>query len=170
MTTDQETPETIRYTADVVAVTRESRPRRVLRRISGRFDTRRVLLIERGWPPHEGAWALPGGHVDDGEEYRQAGARELWEETGVRVDPEDLREVGIWGGPDRDPRGVYETHAYLAIVPVDTPIAAGDDATNARWWPLNSLPRKLAFDHADILFAARCLLDAIDDGAEGKTK
>lgn len=127
-------PEAIRYTADVVAMTPEGD----------------VLLIERGWPPHEGAWALPGGHVDRGETSRAAAARELAEETGVQVLAEDLREIGVFDRPDRDPRGRYVTTAYLAVVPAGTPIVAGDDARTARWWPASSLP-PLAFDHADIL-------------------
>ncbi|MFC9746366.1 NUDIX domain-containing protein [Streptomyces niveus] len=127
-----------RYTADVVAVTPDNQ----------------VLLIERDWPPHEGQWALPGGHLDPGEESREAAARELAEETGVLVDPEQLRYVGRWGQPGRDPRGPYTTDAYLAIVPAGTPIKAGTDARTARWWPLDSLPSPLAFDHSDILAKA----------------
>ncbi|MFK0290081.1 NUDIX domain-containing protein [Streptomyces sp. NPDC090442] len=130
-----ETFETIRYTADVVVV-----------------SAGRVLLIERGWDPYEGHWALPGGHVDPGETSRAAAARELAEETGVHVAAADLRQIGVWDQPDRDPRGRYVTAAYLAVVPAGTPIAAGDDARSARWWPLNDLP-PLAFDHADILRA-----------------
>ncbi|XED76610.1 NUDIX domain-containing protein (plasmid) [Streptomyces sp. QH1-20] len=127
-------PEAIRYTADVVAMTPDGD----------------VLLIERGWPPYEGAWALPGGHVDRGETSRAAAARELAEETGVQVLADDLREIGVFDGPYRDPRGRYVTTAYLVVVPAGTPIVAGDDARTARWWPASSLP-PLAFDHADIL-------------------
>lgn len=128
------TDEIIRYTADVVAIRPDSQ----------------VLLIERGWPPYEGKWALPGGHVDAGETSRAAAARELLEEADVRVDPDQLRQLGVWDAPDRDPRGRYVTVAYLALVADDTPIAAGDDARAARWWPLDHLP-PLAFDHAAIL-------------------
>ncbi|MFF7558243.1 NUDIX domain-containing protein [Streptomyces olivaceus] len=134
--TDTE-PETIRYTADVVALTPGGD----------------VLLIERDWPPHEGAWALPGGHVDVGETSRAAAARELDEETGVWVAAEDLRQIGVWDSPERDPRGRYVTVAYAAAVPEDTRITAGTDARTARWWPLAHLPEHLAFDHADILRA-----------------
>ncbi|GAA4706522.1 NUDIX domain-containing protein [Streptomyces youssoufiensis] len=141
--TEETTPETIRYTADVVA-------------ISGG----RVLLIERGWPPYEGMWALPGGHVDRGETGRQAAARELEEETGVPVDPAHLRQLGVWDQPERDPRGRYVTVAYLAHVPDDAVVAAGTDARDARWWPVNALPQRLAFDHADIIHAA---LDTQED-------
>ncbi|MFF6835219.1 NUDIX domain-containing protein [Streptomyces sp. NPDC012438] len=126
---------TIRYTADVIAVT----------------DDGRVLLIKRGWPPFENHWALPGGHVDDGESSRQAAVRELEEETGVRVAEDELRLAGVWDQPDRDPRGRYVTVTYLATVPATTQAIAGDDARDARWWPLTDLPARLAFDHADIL-------------------
>ncbi|MEV5594042.1 NUDIX hydrolase [Streptomyces sp. NPDC052496] len=113
-----------------------------------------VLLIERDWPPYEGQWALPGGHVDAGEHSRQAAARELAEETGLHVDARDLRPVGTWAEPGRDPRGRYATDAYLALVPAGTPVTAGDDARAARWFPLDGLP-PLAFDHADIIAAVR---------------
>lgn len=130
-------PENIRYTADVVAVTEDGR----------------VLLIKRDWDPYEGHWALPGGHVDHGETSLRAAVRELEEETGVRVTEDELRLVGVWDQPDRDPRGRYVTVTYLATVPADTQATAGDDARDTRWWPLTDLPKPLAFDHADILNA-----------------
>lgn len=148
--TDTETFETIRYTSDVVAVTRHRGLRSLLRRILRRTPYSHVLLIQRDWPPHKGEWALPGGHVDPEETSRAAGARELFEEVGVRVNPAHLQQIAAFDQTDRDPRGRYVTVAYLAIVPTDTPIAAGDDARTARWWPLNDLP-KLAFDHDEIL-------------------
>ncbi|MFF3967925.1 NUDIX domain-containing protein [Streptomyces griseorubiginosus] len=126
--------ETIRYTADLVVLTPNGN----------------VLLIERDWPPYEGAWALPGGHVDTGETSRAAAARELSEETGVQVAPDDLRRIDVWDAPERDPRGRYVAVAYLAVVPDDTQVVAGDDARRARWWPASDLP-PLAFDHADII-------------------
>ncbi|MYW69087.1 NUDIX domain-containing protein [Streptomyces sp. SID8379] len=128
------TEQVTRHTADVVTITRDGR----------------MLLIERGWPPFEGMWALPGGHVDPGESARAAAARELAEETGVVVAESELLELGVWNAPGRDPRGSYSTTAYLVFVPADTVATAGDDAAAARWWPISSLPA-LAFDHAAIV-------------------
>ena len=132
-----ETFETIRYTADVVVTTTDGY----------------VLLIERGWAPHKGQWALPGGHVDPGETSRSAAARELAEEAGVHAMAEELDQIGVFDRPGRDPRGRYVTVAYHLTVLPGTIVEAGDDATNAQWWPLNALPQ-LAFDHADIVSAA----------------
>lgn len=50
-------------------------------------DDGRVLMMRR---VDSGLWAFPGGHIEDGEAAREAAARETYEETGVRVDEEDL--------------------------------------------------------------------------------
>ena len=43
-----------------------------------------VLLVRRaGWDSYPGAWELPGGKADAGEEPRDALTRELFEETGL---------------------------------------------------------------------------------------
>jgi 8-oxo-dGTP diphosphatase len=133
-----DTPARPMFTVDVVAL-----------RYRGRLE---VLLIQRRNPPFEGRWALPGGFVDAGEAPEHAAARELQEETGVTG--LDLVPVGVFGQPGRDPRGWTVSAAYLAFAPADTRAAAGDDAADARWHPLADLP-PLAFDHADILAAAR---------------
>ncbi|MFE3502948.1 NUDIX domain-containing protein [Kitasatospora sp. NPDC059160] len=132
--------EAIRYTADVVCV-REG-------------DVPAVLMIRRRWAPHESLLALPGGHIDKGETSLDGAVRELAEETSVQVSPFDLGLVGVFDGPNRDPRGRYVSVAYLVTVPAGTEAVAGDDAAEVDWVPLADLPDELAFDHADIVSAA----------------
>jgi 8-oxo-dGTP pyrophosphatase MutT (NUDIX family) len=57
-------------------------------------DEGRVLLLH-GWDPHrpdEPYWFTVGGAADPGESLRDAGARELYEETRISVDPAQLGE------------------------------------------------------------------------------
>jgi 8-oxo-dGTP pyrophosphatase MutT (NUDIX family) len=53
----------------------------------------RLLLQERDEHPviDPEKWGLPGGHVEDGEEFEPAAYRELEEETGIRLTPGELR-------------------------------------------------------------------------------
>ncbi len=111
-----------------------------------------VLLIQRGHPPFEGRWALPGGFVEENEPLLHAAQRELHEETGLEGIA--LRQFAAFGDPGRDPRGWMVSVVYWAWLGTTTlPVTAGDDAAAARWWPLEALP-PLAFDHADILATA----------------
>ena len=58
-------------------------------------DRGRVLLIEHGDGAGHltGSWGIPAGAIDAGETQRAAAARELAEETGLRVDAHELIEL-----------------------------------------------------------------------------
>ncbi|SKA74580.1 8-oxo-dGTP diphosphatase [Paucidesulfovibrio gracilis DSM 16080] len=105
-----------------------------------------VVLVERANPPH--GWALPGGFVDYGESAEHAAVREAREETGLDVTLLGL--VGVYSDPDRDPRHHTMSVVYTALAEAPERLQAGDDAAQARAWPLHDLP-ELAFDHARIL-------------------
>src|SRR5262249_50251917 len=49
-----------------------------------------LLVVRRGIEPGRGKLALPGGFIDVGETWQQAGAREVFEETGLRIDPGEI--------------------------------------------------------------------------------
>ena len=64
-----------------------------------------VLLIRRGNEPFRDCWAFPGGFMEMDETIEHCAVRELMEETGIAVAESDLRLVGIFSAPKRDPRG-----------------------------------------------------------------
>lgn len=126
-------------TVDIAIITIEANPQ--------------VLLIRRKHEPFVGAWALPGGFVDENERLADAARRELVEETGVK--DIDLEQLHTFGDPGRDPRGWTVTVVYLArVLPLSLKVQAADDAADAKWFRLDDLPT-LAFDHAKILERAR---------------
>ena len=129
---------------------------------SGKLE---LLLIERRDPPFAGSWALPGGFVDvldegsQGEDLIEAAARELEEETGLiaQRDGVYLEQLYTFGTPGRDPRGRVVSVVYFALVNRDlrARVVAGDDASDAEWYDLQTLADghgpKLAFDHQQIV-------------------
>ena len=125
-----------------------------------RDDGRYLLLIRRAIEPFTGAWALPGGHVEPGETVEAAATRELAEETGLAVSDPTL--VGVFSTPGRDPRGWVVSVAYRALLTFEQAqaAAAGDDAAAVGLFPLDGLPNRLAFDHAQIIEVALAALAA----------
>jgi len=97
-------------------------------------DGPRVLLVERGRPPQQGRWTLPGGRVEPGERLVSAVAREVLEETDLVVEVGALLEVvEIIEAPYH-----YVILDY-ACVPRGGALAPGDDATNAAFVPVAEL-------------------------------
>ena len=114
-----------------------------------------ILLIERGHPPCQGQWALPGGFVDIGENEspQHAAHRELHEETGLQN--VELHLITARANATRDPRGYTTTMIYAGRIEESQAIAqtsAGDDAAKAQWFAMDQLP-DLAFDHEEIVTA-----------------
>ncbi len=106
-----------------------------------------VLLVRRRRAPFRGRLALPGGFVEYEETVEAAMAREIREETGLKGRPRGI--LGVYSGPDRDPRHPTTTIVFAMTGRAGRP-RAGDDAADARWVPL-SAARGLAFDHDLIL-------------------
>ena len=111
------------------------------------LDAQERVLLFRGVDPESperGTWWLtPGGGLDPGETPAQGAARELFEETGLRVDPADL------GAPvhERVAEFVFDGRAYrqseqffLARVDAHDVDTAGFTALEVaamlehRWW------------------------------------
>lgn len=113
---------------------------------------RGIALVKRRFPPL--GWALPGGFVDYGETIEHAARREANEETGLDATLGDL--VGVYSDPSRDERAHTISVVYAARCGNPDAIRGGDDAAEARFFPLDALP-ELAFDHAAIVkdFAGR---------------
>lgn len=119
-----------------------------------------VLLVQRGGYPYKGMWALPGGFKNPDETLDQAAARELMEETGVTELEGHLEQLKTYGDPGRDPRMPVVSVAYVGMMPEASipSLAAGSDASAARFWPVGDVlggtegdQPPLAFDHEDIL-------------------
>ena len=103
-------------------------------------------------------WAIPGGFVDESEPLEHAARRELAEETGLLL-ASPLLPVGTFGDPGRDPRGWTVSAAFAADVGETPPrVSGGDDAVDATWFGVDDVP-PLAFDHDQIVTAARVRLE-----------
>ena len=63
-----------------------------------------------------GFYAFPGGQLDPSEDDRVCAARELLEETGVRVDPASLIDIGRWVTPAFAPRR-FDTRFFMTRCP-----------------------------------------------------
>lgn len=113
-----------------------------------------VVLIQRGNEPFEGAWALPGGFVEVDEDLPVAAVRELQEETGIELHPSQIRQVGVYGDPHRDPRLRVVDVLYVASLPEAPAPVGGSDAAHSQLIPVRTALADgfdLAFDHPIVL-------------------
>jgi len=108
---------------------------------------RKVLLVKRKFEPYRGLWVIPSGFVEYNEDVRATAVRELEEETGLKVELTGLHAVESCFD---DPRGNTILILYRGVV-VDGELIAGDDALDAGFFELDSLP-EIAFEaHRKVL-------------------
>jgi 8-oxo-dGTP diphosphatase len=102
---------------------------------------------------YPGCHCIPGGEVEGDELAREAAARELGEETGLKIDPAAFDLADILDSPGRDPRGNVVSAAYVVVLAVpELPAVTGaDDLDSAAWHPVANVWNgglEMAFDHA----------------------
>ena len=103
-------------------------------------SSRRILLVKRGRAPSKGLWCLPSGFAEAGESIEEAALRELKEETGIKGKIIKLLDV------DSYKSRFYGDLLFLTFIVEQSggKLCAGDDCSQARFWPVNKLP-PLAF-------------------------
>ena len=104
------------------------------------IDDNGLLLVKRAQEPGAGEWALPGGFIETGETWQEAGAREVLEETGFAIDPAAIRLFDTRSAPDGTLLvfGLAPPHSS-AILPAFKPSSETSAVTTAGG------PRELAF-------------------------
>jgi 8-oxo-dGTP pyrophosphatase MutT (NUDIX family) len=115
------------------------------------IDARDRILLFHGFDPARpahGYWFTPGGGLDDGETTAQGAARELFEETGLRLAPAGLGAV-VWREVTEFPfdgcRYRQEQEFFLVRIGTWQVDTAGfeeverNSVDDHRWWTVDEL-------------------------------
>jgi len=112
------------------------------------FRGETVLLVRRSQPPRVGDWCLPGGFLELEELPAQGALRELLEETGLEGSAPDL--LGLEISPNALYGEVLLAGYEARISPFAQPVA-GDDSSEAAFFPLSDHPELAFASHQRIL-------------------
>lgn len=129
-----------------------------------------ILLVRRKREPFKGMLSLPGGFLRPlVESLPECAARELHEESGLQVSPQNLVPLSIRSNPNRDTRGHVIDQSYLAVLNGEqedywlSRLHANDDAAEVVVLPLKeALLADLAADHKLIVQEAARLVQPKD--------
>lgn len=72
-------------------------------------DKKRILMVQQHHPERD-VWMVPGGSIEEGENSVDAGIREVFEETGVKIEMKGL----LWHVEETGDRGQRFVNFHLA--------------------------------------------------------
>ncbi|MGW0898510.1 nucleotide triphosphate diphosphatase NUDT15 [Streptomyces goshikiensis] len=111
----------------------------------------RILLGQA----HDGRWELPGGKVDPGEGFEQAAARELAEETDLRVAPEAVEVFTVQLAPGSNTVTRLTAGAVTHAAEGRPAVTEPDKIARWEWFGPAGLPPELYAPSAAVLRAWR---------------
>ena len=113
-----------------------------------------VLLIRH---KNGGHWGFPKGHVEDRETEEETARREIWEETGLEVEPEGL--IGVYTDYYDEYPGGDKAQAILfffALKVVGGTLSEGDsEILELKWFAPEHIPPLVNCQHEDAWRDAR---------------
>ncbi|WIX32316.1 NUDIX hydrolase [Salinicola sp. JS01] len=117
----------------------------------------RIALCQRGIPPGVGRWTLPAGFMEHGESVEEAAAREVMEETGMRV--EIRSPYSIFSVPPTNE--IYLIYRATLVVQETEP---GPESLQVQWFGADDLPWQEIFYPA----IGQILTRYFDEGLTGR--
>ena len=112
-------------------------------------DEAGVLLARRDVDPGRGEWGIPGGHLEADEPAPVAAARELAEETGLRVDPDDISLLDCFHTSNGDGKHVVSVGYVVAADRCAGTPTARDEVQAVGWFTPDSFSADEGTLHGD---------------------
>jgi 8-oxo-dGTP diphosphatase len=104
------------------------------------IENNSILLVKRLNPPCRDKWAIPGGHLEEGETLGNAASRELLEETGIHAEP-----IGIIWVDEILPGDCPDSSTHYVLIdvlmkPLSGKLKAATDAVDVAFYQIDSPP------------------------------
>lgn len=99
-----------------------------------------IVLVKRKFEPYVGDWCLPGGFMEAREEPEESAQREVFEETGLKVEIDRLLGAFSPG------KGINVIILFYLAKLATGSMVAGDDASEVAAFSKDSLPPNVAFE------------------------
>jgi 8-oxo-dGTP diphosphatase len=117
----------------------------------------KVLMFQRSENSSKfpGYWTVPGGHIDSKEDAMQGAIREIYEETGIKVETDDIKLKAVTLNHHEDRGEVWVSFVFLATIKEKQEVKEVDEEGNSKWIDIKELltmenvfpPLKIYFDH-----------------------
>lgn len=108
----------------------------------------RVLMQKRS---DNGQWGLPGGFMDLGESVQDTARREVYEETGLKL--EELKLFGIYSGPQYDTTFSNGDQVSLVLISfickqyTGELVESNEESIQNKFYSLKELPENIFTEH-----------------------
>lgn len=121
------------------------------------IDQPYILVTKRGngVPDYKGCWCLPCGYIDWGENGQESAAREVFEETGYKINPNDFSFYGVESDPSSNLQNITLRYTCCDPYGYERAIPEGgeeDEVSEVKWLLPDEIDNfEWAFNHDKLL-------------------